>query len=131
MFPLDFAIASQQTETSWFEPIWNDGACLHLTLFTTNTYLGTLYGRQTDRQSALLHFSEALRILQRRLDIYQDAATSDSTILVVVGLTMAASALGDYGTAAKHLAGLHRMIALRGGLSRLKGAKLLQSKVCR
>ncbi|KAK9771095.1 putative Transcription factor domain-containing protein [Seiridium cardinale] len=132
MFPLQLGWPSEKTEASWFEPIWRDVACLHFTLFTTNTYLSTIYGHEEDRDAALVHFSEALSILQKRLDASDDAlSVSDTTILIVVGLTMAATALGDFETAAKHLSGLHKMVALRGGLSSFQGKKLLQAKICR
>ncbi|KAK6079207.1 hypothetical protein SCUP234_05760 [Seiridium cupressi] len=132
MFPLQLGWPSEKTEASWFEPIWRDVACLHFTLFTTNTYLSTIYGHEEDRDAALVHFSEALSILQKRLDGSDDAlSVSDTTILIVVGLTMVATALGDFETAAKHLSGLHKMVALRGGLSSFQGKKLLQAKICR
>lgn len=132
MFPIEFGVACDRSESSWFEPIWRDAACLHLTLFTTHTYLGTIRGDPKSHNTALFHISKSLSILQQRLDCSNhEALVSDSTLLIVVGLTMAASALGDTETASKHLWGLFRMVELRGGLSSFGGKRLLQSKICR
>jgi hypothetical protein len=74
----------------------------------------------------------ALAILQQRLAGGDaDLSTSDSTILVVIGLTMAAVALGDLETALKHLAGLEKMVILRGGLPALDKNRHLQTKIYR
>ncbi|KAK6203995.1 hypothetical protein LQW54_008568 [Pestalotiopsis sp. IQ-011] len=140
MFPIEFTSASPHNESSWFAPVWRDEACLRLTLYTTNTYLSSSSmtspdkDRERYRSAALAHLSEALGILRKRLDSVADAngdATSDSTVLIVVGLALASSALGHLETASQHVAGLRRMVRLRGGLAAFRGQTLLQSKICR
>lgn len=140
MFPIEFTSASPQNESSWFAPVWRDEACLRLTLYTTNTYLSSSpltkpdKDRERYRSAALTHLAEALGILRKRLDSVVDSdgdATSDSTVLIVVGLALASSALGDLETASQHVAGLQRMVHLRGGLAAFRGQTLLQSKICR
>ncbi|KAF2096424.1 hypothetical protein NA57DRAFT_42123, partial [Rhizodiscina lignyota] len=131
MYPLEFRVASKQSELSWFEPIWNDSACLHFTLSIAKRYLDFVRGKKEDSKAALAHFGKTLSILQQRLASDNDPATSDSIILVVFGLTMAANALGEFGISLQHLKGLHTMITLRGGLSAFAGKRQLQAKICR
>ncbi|KAI0168598.1 hypothetical protein BJ166DRAFT_260090 [Pestalotiopsis sp. NC0098] len=136
MFPIEFTSASPRNESSWFAPVWRDEACLRLTLYTTNTYLSSSCVTNPDKHreryksAALTHLAEALGILRKRLNDCR-AATSDSTVLIVVGLALASSALGHLETAAQHVAGLQRMVHLRGGLAAFRGQTLLQSKICR
>ncbi|KAI8627606.1 hypothetical protein F5Y19DRAFT_442287 [Xylariaceae sp. FL1651] len=128
-------IVYHQSERSWFEPIKNDPACLHLTMFVAKAYQDSItYGKQQEISSltALASFGKALNLLQQRLlGSDSEASTSESTILVVTGLTMTATALGELETASKHLKGLHKMVMLRGGLLALGGNKQLQTKICR
>lgn len=132
MFPLEFGMASNSPETSWLKPILNDAACLHFTIFISKAYLDFLHGQNENSKTALAHFVNSLTILQQRLAGSNDElSTSDSTILVVVGLTMAATALGDLQTALQHLIGLRKIVTLRGGILALKGNRLLQTKICR
>ncbi|ETS76532.1 hypothetical protein PFICI_11919 [Pestalotiopsis fici W106-1] len=143
MFPIEFTQASEGNEASWFEPVWKDEACLHLTLFTTNTLLAGLADSAEPghhehhyyyHRTAMMHFDAALGILRQRLgsaDRDMDDATSDSTILLVVGLAMASTAVGDAQTAAQHVAGLKRLVDLRGGCGAFRGKRLLQSKMYR
>lgn len=136
MFPVEFTSSSPHNESSWFAPVWRDEACLRLTLYTTNTYLSSSCVTNPDKHreryksAALTHLAEALGILRKRLNDCR-AATSDSTVLIVVGLALASSALGHLETAAQHVAGLQRMVHLRGGLAAFRGQTLLQSKICR
>ncbi|RDW89759.1 hypothetical protein BP6252_01791 [Coleophoma cylindrospora] len=132
MFPLELSLTSDETEASWFEPIWSDAACFHFTVFIAKEYLAFIHGQTENSQTAQTHFIKALAILQRRLACSNtELSTSDSTILVVVGLTMAATALDDLEMAVKHLKGLHKLVTLRGGISAFKENKHLQTKICR
>ncbi|KIX03867.1 uncharacterized protein Z518_07420 [Rhinocladiella mackenziei CBS 650.93] len=130
MFPVGFGLAFGYTEPSWFEPIWNDAACLHFTVFIAKAYLDFVHRQKEISATALAHLVKALTILQQRLASSDDElSTSDSTILVVVDLTMAATVRGDLDTALKHLQGLHKMVILRGGLSAFTGNRQLQTKI--
>lgn len=132
MSPIELNTASDQSESSWLEPIWNDAACLHFTVYIAKAYMDFVQGHNTNSKTGLAHFVTALTILQQRLARNNDLlSTSDSTILVVVGLTMAATALGDLDAAQKHLEGLHKMVTLRKGMSALGGNRLLHTKIYR
>ncbi|KAI0380590.1 hypothetical protein F5Y04DRAFT_257035 [Hypomontagnella monticulosa] len=131
MSPLDVGLPSTRNDVSWFEPIQNDVACLHFTIFIAKTYQDIVRG-QKESQTALAHFIKSLGILQRRIaSANHELSTSNSTILVVAGLAMAATALGDLDAAVNHLKGLHEMVALRGGISALLNERQLQAKILR
>lgn len=132
MVPSEFGLVSNQTESSFFEPVLNDTACLHFTLFTTKVYMDSLDGKKEISKMALVHLVNALAILQQRLaGSDKEQSISDSTILVVIGLTMTATALGDLETAQNHLRGLYKMVMLRGGISAFKDFGNLQPKIFR
>ncbi|KAH8679358.1 hypothetical protein BGZ61DRAFT_457085 [Ilyonectria robusta] len=132
MVPAEFGLVSNQTESSFFEPVLNDTACLHFTLFTTKVYMDSLDGKKEISKIALVHLVNALAILQQRLaGSDKEQTISDSTILVVVGLTMTATALGDLEAAQNHLRGLFKMVMLRGGISAFKENRSLQPKIFR
>jgi len=132
MFPPDCNLVSVQTELSWFKPVWNDAACLHFTIFISTVYVDYVHGQREVSKTARAHYVKALAILQQRLAGSDDElSTSDSTILVVIGLTQAATSLGDLETALKHLTGLQKMVILRGGLSALERNRQLQTKIYR
>jgi hypothetical protein len=80
----------------------------------------------------LSHYVTALNILQQRLAKgHLMSSTFDSTILVVVGMTITAIALGSLETAQKHVTGLGRMVALRGGSTAFESNRRLQTKILR
>lgn len=129
---LEFGPASGQEQSHWLEPVLSDVACFHFTMFISKMYLDYLEGHAHNAQDALSHHTKALNALQRRLSAgNMDISTSDSTVLTVVGLTTAALAFGDVHIAQKHMAGLHRMVTLRGGISAFSHDKRLQAKLCR
>ncbi|KAF4463814.1 hypothetical protein FALBO_9364 [Fusarium albosuccineum] len=127
---IQFGPATVQSDASWFEPIVSDTACMHFTLFISKVWLNSMQGTATDKRQALVHHGKALSTLQQRLasgDVKQ--ATSDSTVLVVLGLTTAALGFGDLANAENHMRGLHKMATMRGGLSEFKTKKQLQGKI--
>ncbi|KAF2498479.1 hypothetical protein BU16DRAFT_536502 [Lophium mytilinum] len=132
MFPIELALESHRSGTSWLEPICGDAACLHFTVFIAKEYLRFDLGQKENSKMALYHLVKALAILQQRLGSGDDElSTSDSTILVIVGLTLAATGLGDLETAVNHLNGLYKMVLLRGGISALQWNRSLQAKIFR
>ncbi|KAJ4229148.1 hypothetical protein NW759_003871 [Fusarium solani] len=129
---LEFGPASGQEQSLWLEPVLNDVACFHFTMFISKMYIDYLEGHTGNTQNALAHHTKALNALQRRLSAgNMDISTSDSTVLTVVGLTTAALAFGDVDIAQKHMRGLHKMVTLRGGISTFSNDKRLQTKLCR
>lgn len=80
----------------------------------------------------MVHLAKALAVLRQRLAAGNvDASTSDSTILVVIGLAMASGALGEFEAARAHLSGLHAIVTSRGGIAAFRANKQLQVKMFR
>lgn len=132
MGSLEPGLPPNEAKSSWFDSILSDEACLHFTIFITEVYLQSVHGQGGSRTTALAHFVKALGILRQRLSSSDNGlSTSDSTILVVIGLTMAATSFSDFDTARHHLKGLHKIVMLRGGVSGLNGNRPLQIKIFR
>ncbi|KAF2806033.1 uncharacterized protein BDZ99DRAFT_501563 [Mytilinidion resinicola] len=132
MFPIEFGLDSYRSESSWLEPICGDAACLHFTVFIAKEYLNVHLRQKESSKTTLVHLVKTLAILQQRLASGDnELSTSDYTILVVVGLTLAATGLRDLETAVKHLKGLHKMVILRGGISAFQWNRSLQTKIFR
>jgi hypothetical protein len=130
--PFDFQVDSNTPDPSWFEPVWQDAACLHFSIFVATVYLNSLKGQKSIDCRTMAHFAKALAIIRSRLvDDDKELAISDTTILVVVGLAMTATAHGDAEAASYHIGGLQKMIMLRGGLSTFRHNKRLQVKILR
>jgi hypothetical protein len=129
---LDFGPNPDQDIPSFLAPILNDPACFHFTFFVSISYLDLIQGNTNDSVKALTHYVTALSILQQRLaNGHLMSSTSDSTILVVVGMTITAIVLGDLKTARKHVIGLGRMVTLRGGITAFESNRRLQTKILR
>ncbi|XDG10206.1 hypothetical protein ABKA04_009821 [Annulohypoxylon sp. FPYF3050] len=116
MTPPWVSLSPIQTDGSWLGPIRDDPACFHFTIFVAQAYHDFRQGQKENSKFAMTHFVKALEILQQRLRSGQsETPTSNSTILIVIGLTMVSIALGDFATAMIHFEGLHKMVTLRGG----------------
>lgn len=76
------------------------------------------------------HANQTLFALQERLYDSQ-LGTSDPTICVVVCLVTTSALVRDYESAQKHMAGLAKMVDLRGGLGAFKENGQVQLKLCR
>lgn len=78
----------------------------------------------------LSHMNRALGLLQTDLGL-SNRATAEVTISTIITFAMVAFMSGDTVSAEKHLQGLFKVIALRGGLSSLKSCRYFQTKCCR
>jgi hypothetical protein len=101
-------------------------ALLHAILFTSQAFydlsLGLPYGK-----TAQFHLAKTLYHLQKSL-ADKNEATADSTLTVVLSLATTAAILGDLETVKKHMAGLCRMIELRGGMKSLEPGSMIEHK---
>ncbi|KAB5583625.1 hypothetical protein GE09DRAFT_1212200 [Coniochaeta sp. 2T2.1] len=140
LYPINLCFAFHPQSSVWFDYLFLDEAYVHSILFGTRAYFER---RRTGTigPASLHHLAKTLELLRQKLETppppcpYSADDTTkyfpDSTISVVVGLTTAADALGDADSAAKHTAGLHRLVMMRGGLGSLSGNRQLQIKACR
>jgi hypothetical protein len=129
MYPVDFCLAFDPTNSIWFEYLGRDAAYVHSILFSAGAYFDHLSGHEFS-PSSLRHLAKTLELLRSTLE-QESGAVSESTISVVVGLAGVAECLGDPDEAVRHLRGLHRMIQMRGGIGSLSRNSQLQIKSCR
>ena len=106
-----------------------DAAYLHVMIFSTQAYFDLLSGHQSrsTRETAAVHFSKTLRLLQNRLSAGDEQVMiSDSTVLVVLALAGLAHVMGEHESAKNHMEGLRKLVVLRGGTTGFKNnVKLL------
>lgn len=115
-------------EAWWKEPLEGDMVALHFIVFLAKGFQSHGRGRYDD-QDALHHYVKTLALLQRRVANPQDKRhTSDKTLDVVVGLAAMSSFKDETTMATKHLEGLYKMVALRGGIRTLD--RKLLFKIC-
>ncbi|KAE9377527.1 hypothetical protein N431DRAFT_478767 [Stipitochalara longipes BDJ] len=141
-----FALAPSISKTAkaaqgWFLLAMTDAALFHSILCGSALYMDLLTGRQ-DSVERLTHMKESVHLLNTRLQV-PDTALSDSTLFAVALLAEFEarmlffflppslhyrhiisfafwSAVGNFANWELHMAGLHKMVQLRGGLSALE-----------
>ena len=123
-----FRVLYDVAEPIWFDYLGQDAAYLYTALFVSQAYVEFVRGERFSRQTAAL-LANALPMLQANLD-NPSAATTDTTISVILSLAMAADLYGDLESAKKHVHGLHKVVMLRGGVAKLNNIQL-QIKCCR
>lgn len=129
MYPIELCVAFDYRGSIWFQYLQSDPMYLHSTLWTSQAYFDQVKG-QGSSLASMNHEANTLHLLQRRM-VNPKIATTDITIAVVVTLVMMTIILGNHEAARKHMAGLHMIVNMRGGLHVLKENSQLQIKVCR
>jgi hypothetical protein len=102
----------------------------HSTLWVTQRYFDWT-SRAGPSRRGILHVSKTLALLQRRLIPGDHEPITDITIAVVVALVLTTALVGNLKTAITHMAGLSRMVSIRGGVRALQSNMQLQLKACR
>ena len=128
LYPWSSCISFDKKEETWIEPLAFDAAYLNAVIFTTLGYFETLRhcDQSTVSQRTLPHFLRTIRTLRRRLLLESDRAVTIPTISTILALAAHAHFVGDSKSAGYHLAGLHKIVDLRGGLAAFNlNAKLL------
>ncbi|KUJ15199.1 uncharacterized protein LY89DRAFT_106229 [Mollisia scopiformis] len=129
MYPIQLCLSVDSRNTVWMEYLQTDTMFLHSQLWLAQTYFDWTQNRPPSRR-ALLHESKTLHLLRHRVTD-PSTATSDQTISVVVTLVNMTALSGHRELARKHMAGLSKMVSVRGGLRALRENTQLQLKVCR
>ncbi|KAH6958214.1 hypothetical protein DER45DRAFT_213491 [Fusarium avenaceum] len=132
LYPSEICLQVDETKSSWTTNLLVDQVYFHSVIFSTEAYFDMILGRKQGCLSQF-HFSKTLRLLQERLSNPQDSkAISDATIMVVVTLGLVAELIGDRAAAESHVAGMAKIVDLRGGLEMLRyDNPRLPAKVCR
>lgn len=128
MYPIARYSFSDAADAYWFDWTQVDLAYLHSILFTMSFFYDTLSGRKSE--STKYYSYRAISELNKQL-ADSETALSDSTTTVVMAMVLIAACFGDLESAHIHMAGLKRIIALRGGIASYKSRPLLQAKLCR
>ncbi|KAK0111454.1 hypothetical protein ONS95_001811 [Cadophora gregata] len=115
----------------WMEHLGQSATYLNNQLFVLIAYYDLIIARTLAiRQSTISHMTRALSLLQTDLRT-STRAISEATISTIIAFAMVAFMSGDTASAEKHLQGLVKVVALRGGLRSLRSCRYLQTKCCR
>lgn len=128
MYPLSMCVGLQVTD-KWIEYLSKDQAFVNSMLFAAKCTANAMENRGLGRE-ATVYLSKTLKFLQSNLND-KEMATTDTSITVVVILILAACGMGDTDEVGHHIGGMRHMIKLRGGVSQLDHAQMIQMKVCR
>lgn len=128
MYPIARYAFSDAADAYWFHWTQVDLAYLHSVLFTTSFFYDTLTGQKSE--STKYHSYRAIRELNKQL-ADSETALSDTTTTVVMAMALIAACFGDLESAHIHVAGLKRIIDLRGGITAYRSRPLLQAKLYR
>lgn len=81
-------------------------------------------------RAAAFHHAQTLRLLQARLNDFaqgqRDIVLGDSTLMVIIFLSLAAELMGNFQAAENHVSGLLKIVNLRGAWHRW--ARIIMSK---
>lgn len=134
IYPYEICLQVHPVERGWFPYILSDICCLHSMMFSVRAFMDTQQSAEIGLQAAL-HYAHTLRILQTRIDTFdqvqQHDIYCDSSIMVITFLVTAAELTKDYVAMRNHTDGLLKIISLRGGIDSLHTHNNLQVKVCR
>lgn len=128
MYPIARYAFSDAADAYWFHWTQVDLAYLHSVLFTTSFFYDTLTGQKSE--STKYHSYRAIRELNKQL-ADSETALSDTTTTVVMAMALIAACFGDLESAHIHVAGLKRIIDLRGAITAYRSRPLLQAKLYR
>jgi hypothetical protein len=118
-----------------FEPLTFDPAYLNAVMFGAQTYLDLVSGQHSSKRSSV-QMLKTIQLLRNRLlsnsnGNEQTSSISNPTILVVLTLAHVAHLTGDHIAAELHLAGLCKIINLRGGIAAFQNAPKLLTELLR
>lgn len=137
VYPYEICLRVHPTERGWFPYLISDLCCIHSLMFAVQEFYTAAHSHEMNPRtrsiSAERHLQCTLRLLQKKIDevCEQGLAVPDSLLIVVMNLADAAQLKGETNAAAIHIAGLAKMVALRGGLRKLTTHNNLPVKVCR
>lgn len=118
-------------ETKYFELLFYD-ASFTQSLVTLGSMISDFNLNKSHKLGprTYRHLQKTFSLLNDRLDV-QGAHDSDSILYVVLMLTMLAAWTGDWSSVSAHMAGLRKIVELRGGLSYLVQRPKLHFKLDR
>jgi len=127
--PLELCVDFDFVQNAEFGRLFYDSTFLSAALFTSSAIndLATSSRRQPSGET-LFYLRRTLSTLHGKLD-RKDAHRANSTILVIITLALLSIVFGDLEAASAHIAGLHRVVELCGGLKFLRQKAKLHYKI--
>lgn len=133
-FPLERCFDFNVKDRSMFDPLTFDPAYLNAVMFGAQAYVDLVSGQRSSKRSSV-QMLKTIQLLRNRLSISdgneQTSSISNPTILTVLTLAHVAHLTGDHITAELHLAGLCKIINLRGGIAAFRNAPKLLTELLR
>lgn len=141
LYPAELCFEWDQAKVCWFRWLLIDPAYLESVLFMVSGFQdlvdlkvsgphssGTWNFSYSNRTQ--WHLRKTLKLLQEKIQDH-NTQLSDSTLAVVTTLAMMADASGDTLACQTHVAGLKKMVKIRGGLRGFESNRQIQIKLCR
>jgi len=129
--PLKDCVDFSATETKCFEWLFYDASFLNALLLLGSALNDfSLCDQPQPGIKTYKYLHRTIVLLNEKLSEH-DAHTSDSVLYVVITLAMLGAVFGDWRAASAHIAGLHKIVQLRGGLRYLEERPKLHFKLDR
>jgi hypothetical protein len=125
----DFGLPLDIRSSQWRDWLFADAAYIHAAIAVSAAIQDFLLQRKPSKATTF-HLRKAISQLNRNLS-HKALSLSDTTIGVVISLSIASLIAADDGAVSAHGAGLRRMIRLRGGLDGFRHNPQLQVGISR
>ncbi|KAH8667055.1 hypothetical protein BX600DRAFT_285408 [Xylariales sp. PMI_506] len=138
IYPCKWCLKYNTYPSIWFEYLMMDPLYLHSVLFSASFVQESLAAASGDtrlirnndpRRGSRLHFDRTVKLLRARVED-DSGFISDSTISVVIVMTLYSAMFNDFAAATSHVKGLKTMVQLRGGFKCLITNPHLPYLVC-
>ncbi|VUC26673.1 unnamed protein product, partial [Clonostachys rosea] len=132
MYPERLCTEADSEDVHWVGTMFHDQMYFHAVVAATETFFNTT-GEANRLLKSQYHSLMALQLLQNKVsEPNMTDSSSDTTIMSVLVLALAAEMAGDLPTVDRHLRGLKKMIDIRGGFQLLQTeVPDLLAKICR
>ncbi|KAF2868652.1 hypothetical protein BDV95DRAFT_609565 [Massariosphaeria phaeospora] len=128
--PLEVCVDFDTVERQSFDLLLKDSVFLETALLMSSLLDDFALVRASPGSRTLHHLRKTLALLNTSLS-EKDGHLKESTLYVVVTLTILSAVLGDWHAANAHITGLQRIVKLRGGIKFLQTRPKLHYKVDR
>ncbi|KAI1842911.1 hypothetical protein JX266_010929 [Neoarthrinium moseri] len=129
MYPVELCVDFDLSRSLWFQWVFSDLAYLYCVLFGASAMEDYMMN-ESSSSLTLSHLRSTIKNLNANLS---DTVLSqcDSTVAVIITLAMVAGMFDDQASALAHVAGLKRIVQLRGGLDGFRHNAKLHIKIGR
>jgi hypothetical protein len=127
--PIEVCVNVDSLKPDYFSWPFYDVTFFHAALLITSATDDYLLSRNLSK-TTVFHLRRTLYFLNEKL-AQENAWLDDSTVYVIIMLTLMAVSFGDYAAAGAHMDGLRRIVELRGGVKYLESTPKLHYKLDR